>query len=381
MTAIAKNPLTEPAMANRSLVTMGCAGGFGHEQIGHTALARRLAAVLGYSFAGDAAGGGAGLGAYLVPRQTLVARDSAAFGIESEMDFFGGLVPHEIMATKAIFHPLPPGGGEIALGWPERLAVEAVTLTLKGFTAFTPAQAAEAGELLLRSGSLRIKAVHADGAKDQAIVKDRAGFDEALSGFVTDGWLSDTLVLEENLEDAETFSVGQVRLPGITLSYCGTQFLTKANDGSGAYGGSTLDLVRGGYDALAACCADPLRLEAVALAQAYDDLAGRHIPGLLASRRNYDIAGGHTADGSRRLGVLEQSWRIGGASGAEIIALEAFKSDPALTQVRTCTREVYGAPPPLPDGAMVYFSGNDPSVGPLTKYAYLETGIFEGKAG
>ena len=36
------------------------------------------------------------------------------------------------------------------------------------------------------------------------------------------------------------------------------------------------------------------------------------------------------------------------------------------------TREVYGAAPVLPANAAVYFSGNDPHVGPLTKYAWTE---------
>ena len=48
------------------------------------------------------------------------------------------------------------------------------------------------------------------------------------------------------------------------------------------------------------------------------------------------------AVGRRRSGVLEQSWRAGGASGAEIAALEAFRADPSLPSVRAITREVYG---------------------------------------
>ena len=67
--------------------------------------------------------------------------------------------------------------------------------------------------------------------------------------------------------------------------------------------------------------------------------------------------------------MLEQSWRIGGASGAEIAALEAFRADPALRVVRASTVEVYGEAPTPPPDAIVYFSGVDERVGPLTKYA------------
>ena len=43
-----------------------------------------------------------------------------------------------------------------------------------------------------------------------------------------------------------------------------------------------------------------------------------------ASRRNYDVVAGLDARGQRRCGVLEQSWRVGGASPAELVALAAF---------------------------------------------------------
>jgi hypothetical protein len=71
--------------------------------------------------------------------------------------------------------------------------------------------------------------------------------------------------------------------------------------------------------------------------------------------------------------VLEQSWRVGGASGAEVAALELFRAHPALRAVRASTVEVYGggAPPP-PPGAAVYFRGVDEGVGPITKYATVE---------
>ena len=74
--------------------------------------------------------------------------------------------------------------------------------------------------------------------------------------------------------------------------------------------------------------------------------------------------------------MLEQSWRIGGASGAEIAALEAFRASPELRVARASTVEVYGegATPPPPD-AIVYFRGTDEQVGPITKYALVEPDV------
>ena len=94
--------------------------------------------------------------------------------------------------------------------------------------------------------------------------------------------------------------------------------------------------------------------------------------GLFVSRRNYDVAAGSDAWGQRRCGVLEQSWRMGGASGAEIAALEAFRAEPTLDAIRASTLEAYGesAPPP---NATVYFRGVDERIGPMTKYMIVRS--------
>jgi hypothetical protein len=120
------------------------------------------------------------------------------------------------------------------------------------------------------------------------------------------------LVLEEDLSDVETFSVGQVRVAGLTLSYHGTQQLTHDHAGTEVYGGSDLHVVRGDYQQLLQLpLEDHLRL-AINQAMTYEQAAERHFPGFIASRRNYDIARGTDPHGHLRSGVLEQSWRPGG---------------------------------------------------------------------
>ena len=145
------------------------------------------------------------------------------------------------------------------------------------------------------------------------------------------------------------------------------QHLTRNNADEEVYGGSELLVARGDFEALLTLPhADEVRI-AIAQACAYHRAAIACFPGLIASRCNYDVAQGVDDGGAWRSGVLEQSWRIGGASGAELAALAAFKADPALAVVRAATTEVYGGVAPPPD-ADVYFHGVDRHVGAITKY-------------
>jgi len=100
----------------------------------------------------------------------------------------------------------------------------------------------------------------------------------------------------------------------------------------------------------------------------FDEAAHAAYPGIILTRRNYDVIEGTDAAGNQRIGVLEQSWRVGGASGAEIAAFEAFQAEPETSNVRCSTVEVYEQITP-PVGAVVYYQGVDPVVGAMTKYA------------
>src|SRR5205807_6237946 len=86
---------------------------------------------------------------------------------------------------------------------------------------------------------------------------------------------------------------------------------------------------------------------------------------------NYDIAKGINSKGQWRSGMLEQSGRMGGASAAEVGALEAFRADESLDVVRASTTEVY-ATEAVPADAVVYFRGVDEHAGAMTKYVRIE---------
>ena len=155
-------------------------------------------------------------------------------------------------------------------------------------------------------------------------------------------------------------------------SYFGTQRSTRNRHGAEVYGGSSLTVARGGLEVLERLTTDRGVHRAIAQAAAYHDAALQSFAGMFASRCNYDIAEGHDQAGQAHSGVLEQSWRLGGASGAEIAALEAFRDDPSRTVVRTSTTELHRADVALPGGATLYYSGIDSHLGPIVKYAEVD---------
>jgi hypothetical protein len=211
------------------------------------------------------------------------------------------------------------------------------------------------------------------GGGGQFVVDSADALAEVLDAIAEEELAECGIVLEENLvADVETFSVGRVEVGGLVATYCGTQRLTPNNHGAEVYGGSELLVVRGDFEALRDLDIAPPTRAAIDAALHYDRAADTHFGDFVASRRNYDVLQGLDTDGRTRLGVLEQSWRIGGASPAEVGALEAFRADPALRVVRARTVELYGEDVEVPTGATVFYRDVDPRVGHLTKYAMIE---------
>lgn len=344
-----------------------------HEVVVHQVLARQIARLLGAVFVGlhdSTVHKGPGL--YFIPSDTLIGADmSDALDIRSVDDLFGGLASEPFMATKAISHPLPENSSTRPSGWSDEFHRQAGAAVLTGFTTFDLNDALEAGTQLLANGPVRIKPVLATAGRGQIVARSEEELANAIAEQDSDEVRHWGLVVEENLQDVVTYSVGQVQVAGMTASYHGTQSLTTDNQGETVYGGSRLWIVRGDYDVLLSQDLDASVRQAVEHAMVYDRAACNCFPGLIASRRNYDIAQGTNAQGQVCSGVLEQSWRIGGASPAEIEALTAFAADPALQRIQVSTHEIYGQTR-LPANARVLYEGDDPQVGFITKFVQVE---------
>ena len=346
-----------------------------HECATRLAFAERIAALKGLAFHGKySAASSYERPVYFVPSDTIASAHQAhALGITGPHDLFGGVVPHPFVSTKAITHPLVHPDAACPRGWSQAFAAHVAGAVLTGFTAFSREDARAAGGALLRLGAVRVKPVRETGGRGQQVVTDVQTLSQCLAAMDEAELNAHGLVLEENLADPVTFSIGQVVVGGLTATYHGTQCLTRDRRGHAVYGGSDLWLVRGGFDALLATRPPfDVRL-AIDQARLYHDAVGECFPGFFTSRLNYDVARGRGPLGQWRSGVLEQSWRVGGATGAELAALELFHHHPERDRVHARCVEVHGDPAPLPPQAQVYFQGEVPDVGWLTKYTLIDS--------
>ena len=345
-----------------------------HEVETNRALARWLAQVVGLEYGGSYDPQlHSGRDIYLLPTQTLVGVAAARrLGVKGPEDLWGGYVDHDFICTKAISHGLLNRYAFAPEGWSSLFSERVRSVVLDGLSVFSLEDARPAAEHLLYSGPIRMKPIHACAGRGQEVIKSLDQFDAILARPDAKTLFTEGVVLEQDLTEVVTHSVGQSFIGDKVLSYCGDQYLTEDGQGEQVYGGSNLLVVQGYYeDLLALELPDDTRL-AIQQAQVFDSAADEAYPGFYASRRNYDIAQGLDCDGKQRSGVLEQSWRLGGASSAEVAALQSFVNNPGLRAIRVSSVETY-TDQPLPANAIEVYRGPAEHSDFLLKYVTVKS--------
>ena len=317
-----------------------------HELASLQAAATRLSALLGRAAPGVAQA------TYWLPVRTLLQQEAERLGIVDEAGFWGGVVPHAFVGTKLVSHPCWPGA-QAPAGWRDVPGVQGHTLP--GWSVFSREDAVAACADLLAGGPVRAKSPYARGGNGQAVMTD---LEQARERFASPSMagIEHGLVVERDLVESATYGVGMARVGAHVIAYHGTQRSVLDHRGERVYGGSRLTVFRGTLAQLCRALPPGEAREAVAVAMGYDHAVRSAYP-VLASRCNYDVIAGHSRDGRRHCGVLEQSWRFGGASMAEVLAMERFAHDPSLAWLVAETVERYDHQPP-PAGAVLLWPGD-----------------------
>ena len=220
-------------------------------------------------------------------------------------------------------------------GWNAGLGAQLQAVTVPGFSVFARDDLLRAATILLASAhAVRIKLADGIGGGGQCVVRDLEACRQHLAT-LTPADLDAGVVVEVDMAQPATYSVGEMRLGGRRIAYVGTQGLGRDRQGRPVYGGSTLSVVRGGLSDLLDVFRQPRLRRTVEMAITYDRCAQAAYPQLQCSRRNYDVLWGSDAHGRALGGVLEQSWRVGGATPAELAAFDLLDREPGIA------REVY----------------------------------------
>lgn len=346
---------------------------YAHEKVTLSVVAEGIARLKDCDFIGcydrarHASKGHASAGLYFVPSDTMIADEAQQLGMTSARSVFGGVVPYPFVKTKAITHPLVSDIAERPTGWSSGFAIATRDSVLPGYTAFSAPDARAAAGRLLTHGAIRLKEPLADSGCGQTVVTTVRELDACLERYPADAMAAHGVVLETNLLRAVTRSVGQITIDDESIAYHGTQRTVMNNAGRPVYGGSRITCARGGWESLDGLAMEAESRLAVAQARRYDRAASVYA-GFMASRRNYDVGQGVDGKGEWRSGVLEASWRSGGASTAELAALNELARDPALQVVEASAVKEFGREPAAPSGAVTHFQGEDPEDGPILRY-------------
>jgi Protein of unknown function (DUF3182) len=282
-----------------------------HHKIVLDLAAKTIAKIKGYDFGGhydptrDYPGP-----LYFVPDDTVLLNEASCLGIRYSNDLYGGVVPYLFAKTKAITHGLVDRHAERPLGWCSAFAERVREIVLPGYTVFCSRDARVAASRMLTRGPIRLKKPLSASGRDQTVVTTWNELDAVLEKVTEDEMATYGLVLEENLRQVRTLSIGEIAVGSLRLSYHGTQRTVSDNGGRPVYGGSDLVCMRGvGWEAIDALPMLPEVRAAVVAARRYDEatgssMASRHRAGTTMSLRESALTVGHDQECSSLRGAL-----------------------------------------------------------------------------
>lgn len=229
---------------------------YGHERVTHAWVCDEIARLLGARGTRHASNGAVSEHAvpetvFHVPDETLTSEQAHGLGIDDAADLLGGIVPHAFLATKVIGHPLIADHAVSIVGWNQALATALIPATLAGYTVFSRIDALRALETLLPEGGVRLKLPTGVGGNGQWRIADAAQLTQVLDSLPQAYLGTHGAVLESNILQPVTHSVGELCVAGVQIAYYGTQCSVRNAQGEEVYGGSSLHVYRGSLEALA----------------------------------------------------------------------------------------------------------------------------------
>lgn len=328
-------------------------------------LAGWIAEQLGRVYQGEYKPGAELDAAFWVPHAPMTPEEAGALGITSKEQIFGAVV-EPLHAQKSVFHCPLPRATYVPAHFPLDFSRSVQVISAPGYTAFTPQDALLAFESLLQQGhSPRFKNPTATAGLGQRVASNRQEAEAVIAAISGDVFRRFGVVIEANIPisvgQPHAFSSGWIELGGEEYTYVGTQSQGEKN----IYTGTRLHMVRGHEPPYVPDIPNAVTDHTTYLLGLLGLLDGLQI----ATRCNFNFVKSMHDE----VFAVEPTFRIGGATGAELLAIGYLKDHPEEDQVVASTRFVYDQHEPLPAGAHRLYSGNDRIFGVREIFASLET--------
>lgn len=324
-------------------------------------VAKMAAAYMGLPFAGEASKMiGSKTDQYLVFPKTIGPETAGLYGIGKPEDFYGAFVEHPFLVGKTAFHE--PVSSDTPFYYSEEFAGSVSDFVLPGYSVFTQSDGVKAYGLMLGKGfkDVRLKLSDKSDGEGQSVIADKKHLKKLLGTVPAYDLQKKGIVLEPNLRDHRTISVGFAQFGNDVFSFIANQ-KNDVYEGRDRYIGADAIIVRGQMDNLLKMLQldDPHR-DAVEKALGFYNAYSYFDP--VASRLSFDVLEGLDAKGNRLSGVTDITGRLGGTCPALILAALEMQRDPTIHAVRGQVNLNYNTGVPLIEelGASIFI--NDPTL-------------------
>lgn len=270
---------------------------------------------------------------YFVPMAAIHEPLARQVGISALGGAYGGIVRELQHADKAVLHQLPRTTMQSPDWYSRDFASEVKATVLPGFTTFSAEDTRAAFDIMQGEGHfVRFKDPAGTGERGQYLIKTKDELEKVMfdhgNGFTEAG-----AILEANLNDAETITVGYVDIEGEKYSWYGSPYDTEFG-GIKRFGGNEITVVKGGLSALRDYCKEEKNKVAVEQSAVVFDAYHSHL-GSSIMRATFDAVQGIGDNGEFLSGITDPSLRPSASSAAEIRAIEAFRDYPEAKAVKT----------------------------------------------
>lgn len=293
-----------------------------------------IAQLLGIPYRGYAFDSVAEPNLYIVTSKTLTKETAAKkFGSSSSADFYGLAVGDINDVGKAILHPTH--ATRTPSFYRADFAEKVRRFVLPGLSCFSPLDAQTAYHEYANNGfDLRFKVANESDGNGQYKIDNPNHLKDVIDQ--ERKALKEGVVIEANLNDPNTISLGFVQIGQQQYSFIAHQKNTQPNaEGQSKYLGANVTVVRGPMEVFLkdkdlSMLENTAALQAIEFNQLYQQTFRPY-----ASRLSYDVVTGFDNHGNTLSGVTDITGRVGGTCPALMVSLLAMQEDPSIQKAFT----------------------------------------------